>query len=321
MARDDIAFGYAGMAPDPALLDELAPARKKLPKVPKLRTPKEVPGGAWQDFAFGYAGMAPEASTIDDEALLPTPAASAGQSTLPAGAAQLTAPTAAPALTEDQQYAEHLRTQQARPMPRNTFRRRAKDPLRGIQMPQLPPNASFGDLMKFRMDAIRTGTQLVPRVAEAAQRRTEREQAMDTAQLGLKEVELGQRQIAGQADRALKLRGQENVLEAARIRAAGSDGSGMVGAMKQIKAGQQFEDLLPVSAPDLQGNTTAAVSRKLADVYPADAVLRVVRQLQEQAAQSGEVNLESPENAQAFNTRLAQTLNQMYPGKLPQVPQ
>jgi hypothetical protein len=95
----------------------------------------------------------------------------------------------------------------------------------------------------------------------------------------------------------------------------------MADIMKDVEAGQQFEEMFPLSAPDLQGNTVSSVSRQLADVYPADAVLRVARQLQDQSAQAGEVDLSTPENATAFNTRLAQTLDQMYPNRLPKRPQ
>jgi len=298
----------------------------KIPKFPK-RTKRAEPiaPGAFQDVAFGTMGMAPEAALIDDEALLPTPVPTAAQLALPAGADQLATPTAPirPPMTPEQLHEEALRTQQARPMPRTLFRKpvRAESPLKGITMPQLQGNVNLGDLMRFRLGMIGTGQQLIPRVAEAAQRRTQREEAAQEAQLGLKEVELGQRQAAGAAERALKLRGQETTLEAARIRAAGAGDKGMVGAMKQIEAGQQFEEMLPLSAPDLEGQTVAATGRQLADVYPPDAVIRVARQIQEQAAQAGEVDLSTAENAQVFNKRLVQTLNQMYPGRLPQRPQ
>jgi hypothetical protein len=219
-------------------------------------------------------------------------------------------------------HEEFLRNQQARPMPTPRFTQTARraNPLEGVALPQLSGNVGIGDLMKFRLGMINAGVQLLPKVAQAAQEDTQFERGKDVAALGLKELEIGQRADIAASANAARREGHQTTLQAARIRAKGRE-PGMADIMKDVTAGQEFEELFPLSAADTQGNTTATVARNLADVYPADAVVRLARQLQDQSAQAGEVDLDTAENAQAFNARLAQTLDQMYPGRLPKVPQ
>lgn len=221
-------------------------------------------------------------------------------------------------------YEEALRNHVPRSIEGPTFTRPVKqrNPLAGVALPQLSGNVNLNDLMSFRLGLINAGIQTLPRVAQAAADKTQRETMKDEAALRLKQLELGQSQDIARANMYSKGLDRAARLEAAKIRAAGNP-DGMYEIMRDLTAGNEYEDLQPTSAADQYGNTVATFTRNLSSVYPAEQVYLASRRLQEQAAQKGEVDLSKPESAMRFNQLLAQELDRMYPGrvKVPEVAQ
>jgi hypothetical protein len=217
-----------------------------------------------------------------------------------------------------------LATQQPVAMPQGRFTKKAKavNPLDGIALPQLSGNVNLGDLMKFRLNAINAGVQLLPRVAGAAQRNQQQEQGNKEAALGLKELQLGQDQRFAEQNNLLKLRGQNATIQAARIRAAGAPPT-FAESMKDFDAGREFEQTTPVSAADEFGQTVADTSRLLADTYGPEEVFRKTNEIMQQSeGEFGNLDLSEPAQAKIFNTELTRRLNAAHPGRLlPRRPQ
>ena len=228
------------------------------------------------------------------------------------------APTAAQNAARD----EFLRNQQARPMPSTRFTRpvKAVNPMKGVALPQLSGPVNLNDLMKFRLNMINAGVQMLPRVAAAAQADTMREEQQANQALALKNLQLGQDRAVAQANLLSKGLDREARLEAARIRAAGS-GPDFADALALREDVGTYKDMFIGSAAGNLGtvpDAMAEIAERYNDPIGVESVYNTL------LAQSGEVDPEAfqdPAKVDEFITRVNTAMQMRHQGQLPARPQ